>query len=161
MNLLGFTPFTQFHSIISLVGIVSGFVVLRGMFHSKRLVGWTAAFLLSTLLTSVTGFFFRPFLLGPSNIIGIISVVLLAVAIYAWYGRHLAGHWRRAYVIPAVASLYFNVFVLVVQLFRKVPALNALAPTQSEPPFAVTQLIVLIVFIWWGRKAVKQFHPAQ
>jgi hypothetical protein len=160
MSLIGFTPVVQFHSIVSLIGIVTGLVVLRGMVAGRRQDGWTGAFLLTTVLTNATGFFLPFFQLGPSHVIGAISLVLLAIAIYAWYAKHLAGRWRAIYTICAVTSLYFNVFVLVVQLFRKVPALNALAPTQSEPPFAVTQIVVLILFVWLGRKAVKQFHPA-
>jgi hypothetical protein len=143
---LAMTTFGAVHSLISVVGIVSGFVVVFGMLGGKRLDGWTAIFLLTTIATSVTGFGFPFGVLLPSHKIGIISLVVLAVAIVARYVRHLAGPWRWIYVVCAVAALYFNVFVLIVQLFRRVSALAALAPTQTEPPFAVAQLIVLALF---------------
>jgi hypothetical protein len=157
--LLGVTPFAQFHSIVSLIGIATGLVVVYGFFTSKRLEVWTAVFLFTTVLTSATGFGFPFFGLLPSHKIGILSLVLLAVAIFALYGRHLAGGWRATYVITSVIALYFNVFILFVQLFRKVPALHDLAPTQSEPPFVVTQLIVLAIFAWLGFASVRRFHP--
>jgi hypothetical protein len=148
------------HSAISLVGVVSGFVVVFGMFDAKRLDGWTATFLLTTAATSATGFAFPFGALLPSHKIGILSLVLLAVAIVARYVRHLAGASRWIYVVSAVMALYFNVFVLVVQLFRRVIVLETLAPTQSEPPFAVAQLAVLVLFVWLGIRAVKRFRPA-
>jgi hypothetical protein len=159
MNLV-MTTLGYVHSAISLVGIVSGFVVVFGMLDAKRLDGWTAVFLLTTVATSVTGFLFPFGVLLPSHKIGILSLVLLAVAIVALYVRHLAGAWRWIYVVCAVAALYFNVFVLVVQLFRRVTPLQAIAPTQSEPPFAVAQIVVLVLFVWLGIRAVKRFHPA-
>jgi hypothetical protein len=149
--------FTLIHVVISLIGIGTGAVVSLGMLSGKRLDGWTALFLASTAATSVTGFGFPFDHLLPSHIVGIISLVVLAVASYARYGQHLAGGWRTAYVIGAVAALYFNVFVLVVQLFRRVPVLTALAPTQSEPPFAIAQLGVLVLFIALGVMARKTF----
>jgi hypothetical protein len=155
---LAMTTFGAVHTLISVVGIVSGFVVVFGMLGGKRLDGWTAIFLLTTVATSVTGFGFPFGVLLPSHKIGIISLVVLAVAIVARYVRHLAGPWRWIYVVCAVAALYFNVFVLIVQLFRRVPALAALAPTQTEPPFAVAQLIVLALFVWLGIVAVKRFR---
>ena len=157
---LAMTPFGWVHTLISLLGIVSGCVVVNGMFAGKRLDGWTAVFLLSTVATSVTGFGFPFGILLPSHKIGIISLVMLAVAIVARYVRHLAAGWRWIYVISAVVAFYLNVFVLVVQLFRRVTVLQNLAPTQSEPPFAVAQVIVLALFIWIGIRAVKRFHPA-
>jgi hypothetical protein len=157
---LAMTTFGMVHTLISLVGIVSGFVVVLGMFDGKRLDGWTAVFLLSTVLTSATGFGFPFGVLLPSHKIGIISLVVLALAIVARYVRHLAGGWRRTYVISAVVAFYFNCFVLVVQLFRRVTVLQELAPTQSEPPFAVAQVVVLVLFIWIGIRSVKRFHPA-
>ena len=129
---LAMTTFGAVHTLISLVGIVSGFLVVSGMLGGKRLDGWTAVFLISTIATSVTGFGFPFGVLLPSHKIGIISLVVLAVAIVARYVRHLTGPWRWIYVVCAVAALYFNVFVLVVQLFRRVPALAAQAPTQTE-----------------------------
>jgi hypothetical protein len=147
--------FTLAHVLISLAGIVFGAVAVLGLLAGKRLGKTTAVFLATTVLTSLTGYGFPFDHLLPSHIVGAISLVVLALAIYARYGRHLAGGWRATYVIAAVAALYFNVFVLVVQLFRRVPALNALAPTQSEPPFAVTQLVVLVLFLGLGFAAVR------
>jgi hypothetical protein len=141
------SPFTKLHVVISLIGIVSGLVVVFGLLVGRTLNGWKALFLISTLLTSMTGFFFPFHGVTPAIVVGIISLVLLAVAIVARYARHLAGHWRWIYVVSAMIALYLNVFVLVVQLFQKVPALKALAPTQSEPPFAVTQVVVLALFV--------------
>ena len=146
------------HVLISLVGIVSGFVVLFGLIAGKRLNGWTALFLTTTVLTSLTGFFLPAHKILPSHIIGGISVVVLAISIYARYSRHLLGAWRTTYVVTATIALYFNVFVLVFQSFLKVPALKALAPTQSEPPFAIAQGTVLVLFIVLGTIAVKKFH---
>ncbi len=139
--------FTKVHVIISLIGIGSGLVVMVGLLTAKRLDGWTALFLASTVLTSVTGFFFPFHGFTPAIGVGIISLVLLAIAIIARYPFHLRGAWRWIYVVTAMLSLYLNVFVLIVQLFQKVPALKALAPTQSEPPFQFTQLLVLVLFI--------------
>src|SRR6266404_2107877 len=125
--------YTLIHVAISLVGIFSGFVVLLGLLSGKRLDGWTALFLTTTVATSVTGFFFPVHHFMPSHVVGIISLIVLAVAIYARYNRALAGGWRKTYVIGAVIALYLNVFVGIVQAFQKVPALKALAPTQTEP----------------------------
>ena len=152
------STFTLVHVVISLVGIASGLVVVFGLLAGRRLDGWTGLFLATTVATSVTGFGFPFDHLLPSHKVGIISLVVLAVAILARYAFHLTGAWRRTYVISAVAALYFNVFVLVVQAFLKVPALHALAPKQTEPPFLVTQLVVLVVFIVTGIMAAKKFH---
>jgi hypothetical protein len=152
--------FTQVHVLLSLIGIATGLVVLRGMLAARKCDGWTAIFLATTVLTSVTGFFFPRDRLLPSHIVGVISLAALAIAIVALYLQHLRGSWRWLYVGGAVLALYLNVFVLVVQSFLKVPALNRLAPTQSEPPFAVSQLIVLALFVVLGVRAVKRFHPA-
>ena len=143
----GMSTFTSVHVVLSLIGIFSGFIVMFGLLAGKRLDGWTAVFLVTTVLTSVTGFFFPFHGFLPSHGVGIISLLVLAVAIFARYGRHLAGGWRRTYAITAMIALYLNVFVLIVQAFRKVPALEAVAPTQSEPPFKITQLVVLLIFI--------------
>lgn len=158
--ILGMTTqtFTVVHTALSLIGIVSGFVVMFGLLGGKQVDKWTALFLLTTVLTSVTGFGFPFDHLLPSHKVGIISLLALAVAILARYPLHLAGGWRRTYVLTAVLALYLNVFVLVVQLFQKVPALKVLAPTQQEPPFLVTQLIVLALFIWLAIAAVKKFR---
>jgi len=152
------TTFTVVHVAISLVGIVSGFVVAVGLLRSKILDRWTALFLVTTVATSVTGFFFPFHGVTPGDVVGVISLVALAVAVLALYGRHLAGAWRRAYVISAVVALYFNVFVLIVQLFEKVPALEALAPKQSEPPFVVTQVLVMALFVVLGVAAARRFR---
>lgn len=153
------STFTLVHVVLSLVGIFTGLVVLFGMFGSKKLDGWTAVFLATTVLTSVTGFPFPRDHILPSHIVGIISLVVLAIAIFALYSRHLAGSWRWLYVVAAVVALYLNVFVAVFQAFLKVPTLNALAPSQSEPPFLVTQVFVLVIFIVLGIVAVRSFHP--
>jgi hypothetical protein len=159
---LGMTlsTFTLVHVIISLIGIVFGFIVLYGLLTAKRLDGWTGIFLLFTVLTSVTGFLFPFEHLLPSHKVGIISLVLLAIAILARYSFHMAGAWRSTYVVSAVMSLYLNCFVLVAQAFLKAPALHALAPTGTEPPFLVTQLIVLVIFIGLMILAVKRFKIA-
>ena len=151
--------YTLAHVILSLVGIVSGLIVLFGMLGAKRLGGWTALFLATTVLTSVTGFGFPVEHLLPSHIVGSLSLVALAIAILARYALHLAGAGRATYAVSASIALYFNVFVLVVQLFLKVPALHALAPKGSEPPFAVAQLTVLVLFVVLTIFAVKKFHP--
>src|SRR6185503_6122883 len=139
--------FTDVHVAISLVAILSGLVVLFGLLTGRRLDHWTSFFLLTTVATSVTGFFFPFHGVTPAIVVGIISLVVLAVAIYARYTRRLAGGWRRTYVISATVAQYLNVFVLVVQIFLKVPALKELAPKQTVPPFVITQLLVLALFI--------------
>src|SRR6202162_2174881 len=154
----GMSPFTLFHVALSLAGILSGFVVLYGLLTAKRLDGWTALFLITTVLTSVTGFLFPFHRLLPSHVLGILSLIALAIAIPARYSFHLAGAWRRTYVITAVIAFYFNFFVLVVQLFEKVPALKAMAPTQSEPPFVIAQLAALVLFVVFGAVATIRFH---
>jgi hypothetical protein len=150
--------YTQIHVAISLIGIGSGLIVVFGMFGGKLLRGWNALFLLTTILTSVTGFGFPVEHLLPSHIVGIISLVVLAIALVALYVFHLAGGWHRTYAICAVVALYFNVFVLVVQRFLKVPALHALAPEGKEPPFLVAQLIVMAILIGLGVGAAKKYR---
>ena len=152
--------FTLLHVIITLVAIGSGLIVVGGMFASSKLPGTTAIFLLTTALTSVTGFLFPIHGFTPALGVGILACVILPVALFALYKEHLVGAWRWIYVIAAIASLYLNVFVLVVQSFVKVSALNALAPTQSEPPFAITQAAVLVIFILIALIAVVKFQPA-
>ena len=158
--ILGMTTstFTLVHVLLSLVGIGSGLLVAYGMLLGKRFDGATAIFLLTTVLTSLTGFLFPFEHLLPSHVVGVISLVALAIAILARYALHLAGAWRSIYVVCAVLALYLNVFVLVVQVFLKVPAVHALAPTQKEPPFLVVQLIVMALFVVLGIFAVKKFH---
>jgi hypothetical protein len=143
----GMSTLTLVHVVLSLIGIFSGVVVVFGLLSSKRLDGWTALFLITTVLTSVTGFLFPIHHLTPGLVVGVISLVMLAVAILARYALHLAGAWRKTYVVTAVIALYLNVFVLIAQAFMKVPALKAMAPTQSEPPFLVTQLVAMALFI--------------
>ena len=159
--IFGMTTFTFVHVVLSLIGIFSGFVVVLGLLAAKRLDGWTAIFLASTVLTSVTGFLFPFHGVTPGIVVGIVSMIVLAIAIPARYVFHLASGWRRTYVITAVIALYLNVFVLIAQLFMKVPALKALAPTQSEPPFKVSQLVVLIVFVALTIAATKKFRGEQ
>src|SRR5271165_2864638 len=158
--ILGMTTssFTLVHVLLSLAGIGSGFIVVYGLLTGKRLDRWTAIFLATTVLTSLTGFLFPVEHLLPSHIVGIISLVVLAVAILARYALHLTNPWRWIYVVCAVLALYLNSFVAVVQSFLKVPALKALAPTQKEPPFLVAQLALMVLFIGIGIFAVKRFH---
>jgi hypothetical protein len=150
--------FTRFHVLVSLVGIASGFIVLFGLLARKRLDGWTVFFLATTAATSITGFAFPIDHLLPSHKVGVVSLVVLVVAIVARYGRHLAGAWRRIYVVCAAIALYLNVFVGVVQAFMKVPALNALAPHQTEPPFLIAQLVVLLLFVVLTVAAARRFR---
>jgi hypothetical protein len=150
--------YTLLHVVISLVGIGSGLVVLLGLLNGKRMGGWTGLFLAATIATSLTGFGFPVEHFLPSHGVGIISLVALAIATFALYARNLAGGWRRTYVITSVMALYLNCFVAVVQSFEKVAPLRALAPTQSEPPFAIAQLAVLALFVWLGIAAARRFH---
>jgi hypothetical protein len=150
--------YTFWHVLISLVGIVSGLIVIFGFLTGKRLDNLNALFLVTTVATSVTGFGFPFDHLLPSHIVGILSLLILAVAIPARYMFRLAGAWRWIYVVGSATALYLNVFVLVVQAFEKVPALNALAPTQKEPPFLIAQLIVLALYVGLTTLAVKRFH---
>ena len=149
----------QIHVLLSLIGIVSGFVVLYGLLLGRPLGGWTALFLATTILTSVTGFPLAPFGFDPARAVGVISLVLLALAVVALYVFRLAGAWRWVYVGSAIAALYLNVFVGVAQAFQKLPFLQPLAPTQSEPPFLVTQVAVLVIFVALGILAAIRFHP--
>lgn len=152
------TTFTLFHVVLSLVGIAAGFVVLFGLLTSKRFDRWTALFLTTTVATSVTGFLFPFHHFLPSYAIGILSLIVLALAIIARYRYRLAGGWCKTYVITALIALYFNFFVLIAQLFQKAPALKALAPTQSEPPFLITQLVVLVLFVVLAIRAAVRFR---
>ena len=154
------TPvFTWVHVVLSLIGMVSGAVVVLGMFGAKKLSGWTALFLVTTILTSVTGFLFPFTKFEPSHAVGILSLAVLAIALLALYVQRLEGPWRWIYVAGAVVALYFNVFVGVVQAFQKLSPLKPLAPTQSEPPFLIAQVIVLGIFIALGVAAARLFHP--
>jgi hypothetical protein len=150
--------FTLVHVLLSLVGIATGFVVVFGLITAKRLDRWTALFFATTVATSLTGFLFPFHKFLPSHVIGIISLFTLIIALVARYIRHLTGAWRWIYAVNVVISLYLNVFVLIAQLFQKIPALKAVAPTQAEPPFLITQLVVMALFIVLGIFAVKRFH---
>ena len=158
--MLGMTlsTFTLFHVVLSLVGIATGLIVVYGLMTGKRFDSWTATFLLFTVLTSLTGFLFPFTHLLPSHVVGILSLLMLAVAIVARYPRRLEGAWRRIYVICAMVALYLNCFVLVVQMFLKLPALHALAPKGNEPPFLIAQLALLAVFVWLTIVAARRFH---
>jgi len=149
--------YTAIHVVISLLGILSGFVVMAGMMTANPLDGWTAFFLITTIATSVTGFFFPVKRLMPAHVVGVISLVVLALAVYARYPADLAGSWRWIWVVAAVTAQYLNVFVLVVQMFQKIPSLNLLAPTQKERPFQLAQGAVLVVFVAWGILAGLRF----
>ena len=155
---LSLQAFTILHVIISLVAIAAGLVVFYQMLNSQFSPVWTLVFLVTTILTSVTGFMFPIAAFTPALGFAIISLVVLAVALYALYSQHLAGAWRWIYVVTALFALYLNVFVLVVQSFQKIPALNALAPKGSEPPFAIAQAVVLAAFLYFGYCAVKAFR---
>ena len=153
----GMSTFTLVHVVISLVAIFSGLIVVQGMISRRKIEGITGLFLATTVLTSVTGFFFPYHGFTPGIGVGIVSLPFLAAAIYARYVRHMIGGWRKTYVITATVALYLNCFVLVAQLFEKVPSLHALAPKGSEPPFAVTQVVLMIAFIAIGIFAVKGY----
>jgi uncharacterized membrane protein len=156
------TPtFTLIHVIISISGIFTGLVVVYEMTHGRDKTGWTAIFLLSTVLTSITGFFFHSKQIGPPHILGVASLVVLAVVIPALYVYHLSGSWRWMYIVGSVLALYFNAFVAVVQAFQKLPFLSGLAPTQSEPPFLVVQFAVLIAFVITAIVSLRMFHPTR
>ncbi len=155
----GMNALTLAHVLLSLIGIVSGFIVVIGMFASQRLNRPTAVFLTTTVLTSATGYLFHVTHILPSHIVGAISLVVLTVAILARYSLQLAGPWRWIYVACAVLALYLNCFVLVVQAFLKIPTLHSLAPTGSEPPFLVAQVAVLLLFVIIGIRAAIKFHP--
>jgi hypothetical protein len=156
---MSLATFTLVHVLISLVAIAAGLIAMIGLLGSRPLPGWTALFLLTTILTSVTGFFFPFVQLLPSHIVGIISLVLLTAAVVALYVGHLAGVWRPVYVVTAMLSLYLNVFVLVVQAFQKVGPLHVLAPTQSEPAFLVAQGLTLVFFGLVIIGALRRFRP--
>jgi hypothetical protein len=155
---MSLSTFTAVHVVLSLVGIGAGLLVVYGLLLGKRFDGATAIFLGTTALTSLTGFLFPFERVLPSHILGVLSLAALVVAMMARYARNLAGPWRATYVVCAVIALYFNVFVLVAQIFMKVPAAHALAPTGKEPPFLVVQLIVMAIFIVLGVFAVKKFR---
>jgi hypothetical protein len=159
MSVLG--AFTAFHVLLSLVGIGAGFIAIFGLIAGRWLNLWVQVFLWTTILTSVTGFFFPFKGITPGIILGIISLVVLAISVFALRAKKLAGGWRTTFVITAVIAEWLNFFVLVAQLFEKVPPLHALAPTNSEGPFKIAQLVALIVFVVLGYLATKNFRHAQ
>lgn len=156
---MSIATFTTVHVVISLIGIATGLLVLTGMLSSNRLSLWTAVFLVTTVLTSVSGFLFPSSGFTPAQGFGYLSLLLLAIALAALYVFHLADAWRWIYVATAVTALYLNCFVLIVQMFQKLPTLNALAPNQSEPPFQIAQGLLLLAFIVLGALAARRFHP--
>jgi MFS family permease len=159
---MSLATFTVVHVVISLIGIISGILVLFGLFGSNRMSGMTALFLIATILTSVTGFLFPFEKLLPSHIVGIISLIMLAIACIALYVMKLSGSWRWIYTLTALIALYLNVFVLIIQSFLKIAPLHALAPSvpPSEPPFAIAQGIVLVLFVVAIIRAARRFRPA-
>ena len=150
----------QIHVALSLIGIITGIVALYGMLSGKLLGTWTAVFLATTILTSITGFPLPPFGFDPARVVGVLSLILLALAVTALYQFRLSGAWRWVYIVTATAALFLNCFVAVVQSFQKISFLKALAPTQSEPPFLVAQIVLLAIFAVCGFLAVRRFHPA-
>lgn len=156
---MSISTFTQLHTVLSLIGIATGLAALIGMTRSRSLDGLTAVFLATTVLTSVTGFLFPFGQLLPSHVVGILSLLILAPALVARYVYRAAGSWRWIYVVTATVALYLNCFVGVVQAFIKIPSLRTLAPAQTDPPFIITQLAVLVLMVVLGYKAVRSFHP--
>lgn len=148
--------FTLIHVLISIAGIASGFIVIGGMLGGNARPPATCFFLATTIATSVTGFFFPITVITPALIFGVLSLIVLAIALFALLAKQLSGSWRKIYLITALIAQYLNTFVLVAQLFQKVPALRALAPNQSEPPFGISQALLLAIFIWLGITIVKR-----
>jgi hypothetical protein len=155
---LSTAAFTSLHVAISLIAIAAGFLALFGMIASKRLPALNILFLITTVLTTLTGFLFPFKGVTPGIVVGILSMIVLCVAIFARYSGHLRGAWRGTYVITAALALYFNFFVLIVQSFEKAPALKALAPTQTEPPFKIAQLLTLVLFVILTVFAFRRFR---
>ena len=157
--ILDITTVTLVHTVISIVAIAAGLVVVRGLIAGVRIDGCTGIFLVTTALTSVTGFFFPFTKLLASHWVGVISLIILPFVIAARYWKHLRGAWRGIYVVGTVLVLYLNFFILNVQLFRRISALIVAAPKQTEPPFVLTQLLVLALFAWLGFAAFRRFRP--
>lgn len=154
------STFTLLHVAISLIGIASGFIAAYGMLRNQKLEGWTALFLVTPILTSITGFMFPFTSFDPARVIGALSLAVLVVAVLARYVFRLAGPWRWVYVVTALLALYFNTFVGVVQAFQKLSFLEPLAPTPSEPPFLIAQVVVMVIFIIVSVVAARMFRPA-
>lgn len=157
---LSTAAFTLLHVILSLIGIGAGFIVIFGLIGSRRLPMWTAIFLVFTVLTSLTGFLFPFKGVTPGIVLGVLSMIVLLLAIAAVYGGHLHGGWRGTYVITAALAQFFNFFVLIAQSFEKIPALHALSPTQADPPFKIAQLANLVLFGVLTALAYRRFRPA-
>jgi len=151
--------FLEIHVALSLVALVAGLVVLYGLLTGQTFSGWTVLFLATLILTSVTGFPLPPFGFDPPRAVGTLSLILLAIAVIAIYGFKIGGAWRWIYIVTAMTALYLDAFVGVIQAFAKIPFLHELAPTQSEPPFLIVQLIVLAIFVVLGFLAVRRYHP--
>jgi hypothetical protein len=151
--------FTGIHVLLSLIGIATGFLVIFGMIGRRKLPSWTAWFFVTNVLTDFTGFLFPFKGITPGIIIGVLSLVVLGIAVIGHYVQRLAGTWRARYVIAAAIALYFNVFVLIVQSFEKIPALRAIAPTQAAAPFGITQLAALLLIIVLTVVAYRRFRP--
>jgi hypothetical protein len=158
--ILGMTPLVFAHTVLSLVGIFAGIVALFGLLSANRLPGWTALFLAATILTSASGFVLPADHIKPSHVVGVVSLVVLAIALYALYSQKLRGAWRWIYAGAAVVALWLNVFVLIAQAFLKIEPLRALAPTGTEPPFMITEGVGLVAFVILGLAALVRFHPA-
>lgn len=154
------STFTWVHTALSVAALIAGLIVVLGLFSSKTLGGWTAIFLATAIATSATGFGFPFQSFGASHWIGVISLVVLVLAVLARYVFHYAGAWRWLYTVCTVVAFYFLVFVLIAQAFKKVPALAALAPTLSEPPFAIAQVAVLVIFAVIIVVTAQKFRPA-
>jgi hypothetical protein len=158
---MSIATFTLVHTVLSLVGIVAGLVTAGALATGTRLDRWAAVFLITTVLANASGFGFPFVKLLPSHVVGALSLVVLAAVIVADYVKHLAGAWRTTYAVGVVLATYLNVFVLVAQLFKRIPVLFLLAPTQSEPPFGLTQVLVIVLFVWLGVAAVKGFRAGR
>jgi hypothetical protein len=154
---LNIVTLTLVHVALSMLAIFAGLVVSGGFIAGRRLDGWTGVYLVTTALTNITGFLFPFTTFLPAHGVGIVSLLILPIVLWARYGKQLAGGWRGVFVAGVVLLLYLNVFVLVAQLFLRTPALIASAPTQSEPPFVVTQLATLVLFLWLGRAALRGY----
>ena len=153
--------FLQIHVALSLIALVAGLIVVYGLLNGRLLGGWTELFLVTIILTSVTGFSLPPFGLDPPRMVGVLSLILLAVALAALYVFRLSGAWRWIFVVAAMTALYLDAFVGVIQAFAKIPFLHELAPTGSEPPFLIVQVVVLAIFVVLGFLAVRRFRPAK
>ena len=156
---LSLDTFTFLHVVLSLIGVMTGLILVALMLSNAPIAGWNAFFLISTVLTSVTGFFLPSDAFGLAHILGLVSLIALAIALFAVYGRRLSGAWRPIYVGGVVLALYLNVFVAIAQSFQKFAYLHQFAPTGSEPALAVTQTCVLILFLILGIAALRRYHP--